>query len=285
MSLKGQVVIVTGASRGIGREVCLAFAREGCNIVVSAKSTEDQKNLPGTIYSVAREIEALGVRALPFRCDVRLEEEIEAMVQKTIEVFGRVDVLVNNAGALWWKKMIETPMKRYDLINQINARATFCASKAVLPHMLKQGHGHIINMSPPIDLEFIPGKIAYCISKFGMTMVALGLGEEVRGTGVACNALWPATAVESYATINFKMGGPEIWRKASILADSCVMIAKEDPNKLTGQALIDEDYMRTRGISDFVKYRCHPDHEPPRIANFKVDLGHVSEAKTPISRL
>jgi len=287
MALRGQVAIVTGASRGIGREVSLALAREGCNVVVAAKSTEESANLPGTIFSVAKEIQALGVKSLAIRCDVRSEEEIEAMVQQTVEKFGRVDILINNAGALWWKKMIDTPIKRYDLINQINARATFIASRAVLPHMLKQKHGHIINMSPPIDLSFIPGKIAYCISKFGMTMVALGLGEEVRGQGVACNALWPATAIESFATINFKMGGPEIWRKAAILADACVMIVKEDPNTFTGQQLIDEDYMRSRGVTDFVKYRCDPNSEPPRIANFTVERGHVTEAKSaaPLARL
>jgi len=164
------------------------------------------------------------------------------------------------------KKMTETPMNRYDLINNINSRATFSCTQAVLPYMLKQKHGHIINMSPPIDLNMLNGRIAYCISKFGMTLQSHGLGMELLGQGVACNALWPATMVESYATINFQMGGQSLWRKPSILADACLMIVQEDPNTFTGHALIDEDYLRSKGITDFTKYRCDPENEPPRMA-------------------
>jgi len=172
-----------------------------------------------------------------------------------------------------------TPMKRYDLINQINARGTFSCTQAVLPHMLKQGHGHIIVMSPPIDLALTPGKVAYCISKFGMTLIAHGLAEEVRGQGVAINALWPATMVESYATINFKLGDKSLWRKAAILADSSLSICSTDPNDLSGKALIDEDYMRSVGINDFTSYRCDPNVEPPRITSAYVDAGLVSDVK------
>eukprot|EP01099_Mayorella_cantabrigiensis_P001145 TRINITY_DN1482_c0_g1_i1.p1 TRINITY_DN1482_c0_g1~~TRINITY_DN1482_c0_g1_i1.p1 ORF type:complete len:303 (-),score=82.28 TRINITY_DN1482_c0_g1_i1:88-954(-) len=282
--LKGQVAIITGASRGIGRQVALTFAQAGINVVVAAKSTEDKSNLPGTIYSVAEEVRKFGVEALPIKCDVRQEADIVAMVEATIQKFGRVDILVNNAGALWWKKMVDTPMKRYDLINDVNARATFCASKTVLPYMLKQGHGHIINMSPPVDLSMLSGKIGYCISKFGMTLVAHGLGQEVKGTGVACNALWPATMIESFATINFQMGERSLWRKAEILADCCLMIVKENANEFTGHALIDEDYMRSRNITDFVKYRCDPSVEPPRITTevwgSGFERGHVQEVKS-----
>jgi len=277
--LKDQVAIITGASRGIGRECALTFARAGCNIVVAAKSTEDQANLPGTIYSVAKEVEALGVKALPVQLDVRDDASIQAMVKAVIDKFGRIDILVNNAGALWWKKVIETPMKRYDLINGVNSRGSFACTQAVLPHMLKQGHGQIIVMSPPVDLGMLPGKVAYCISKFGMTMLAHGLAEEVRGTGVAINALWPATMVESYATINFKLGDKSIWRKASVIADASLGIVASDPNKLTGQALIDEDFMKTLGITDFKPYRCDPNVEPPRITQQYVDAGLVTEVK------
>jgi len=176
--------------------------------------------------------------------------------------------------------MTETPMKRYDLINDINARATFCCSKTVIPYMTKQGFGHIINMSPPIDFAMLQGKIGYCISKFGMTLIAHGLGQELKGSGVACNALWPATLVESAATQNFGAGDKTLWRKADIIADSCLMIVKENPNEFTGNALIDEDYMRSRGISDFVKYRCDPEIEPPRIsgADWKAfEVGQVGD--------
>jgi len=282
-SLSRRVAIITGASRGIGRQVALTFARSGINVVVAAKSTEEQSNLPGTIYSVAEEIRGFGVEALPVKCDVRSENDIEAMVSATIQKFGRVDILVNNAGALWWKKMVDTPMKRYDLINEINVRATFCCSKAVLPHMLKQGHGHIINMSPPIDLRMLHGKIGYCISKFGMTLIAHGLGQELKGTGVACNALWPATIIESAATLNFGIGERSLLRKADILADCCLMIVNENPNEFTGNALIDEDYMKTRGITDFAKYRCDPDSEPPRISGEDwqaFEVGRATDSKS-----
>eukprot|EP01096_Ripella_sp_DP13-Kostka_P016393 TRINITY_DN7972_c0_g1_i1.p2 TRINITY_DN7972_c0_g1~~TRINITY_DN7972_c0_g1_i1.p2 ORF type:complete len:328 (-),score=78.59 TRINITY_DN7972_c0_g1_i1:45-947(-) len=284
--LAGQVAIITGASRGIGREVALAYAAAGCKVTVSAKSTQEQPNLPGTIYSVAKEVEALGVEALPFQCDVRDVEQIERMVAATVEKWGRVDIMVANAGALWWKDMVDTPMRRYDLINDVNARATFACAKAVLPHMLRQKHGHIITMSPPLDLNMLKGRIGYCISKFGMTLVAHGLGVEVGGSGVACNALWPATMIESFATINFKLGDRSLWRKASILSDCCLLIAQEDPTSFTGHALIDEDYMRSRGITDFSEYRCDPNVEPPRISVLEeaegpkaFQRGHVTEVK------
>jgi len=258
------VAIITGASRGVGRHVALSFAKAGANITVAAKSTEEKSNLPGTVFSVAKEIEALGQEALPIPCDVRNDSDIQNMVNKTIEKWGRIDILINNAGALWWKSITETPMSKYDLINQINSRATFHATSLVLPYMLKQKHGHIINMSPPISYNMLNGRIAYCISKFGMTLQTIGIGLEFKGKGVACNSLWPATLIESYATINFEMGDLKTWRKASILSDSCLSIVQEDPNSFTGNELIDEDYLRSKGVVDFVKYRCSPDHEPPQ---------------------
>lgn len=290
---RGRVAIITGASRGIGRQVALDFAKHGAKVVVTAKSVNDNPNLPGTIFSVAAEIQALPGRepdsVLAIPCDVRKPEQIEQMVAQVVSRWGRVDFLINNAGALWWKKMVDTPMKRYDLINEVNARGTFAACKAVLPVMLNQGFGHIINMSPPLDRAMLNGRIAYCLSKFGMTLIAHGLGDEVGGTGVACNALWPATMVESYATINFQLGTPELWRKATILSDACLMIAQEDPRTFTGQALVDEDYMRTRGITDFTHYRCDPNVEPPRLVALgdgnTFERGLVSDVDAPHSRL
>eukprot|EP01094_Clydonella_sp_ATCC50884_P029939 TRINITY_DN956_c0_g1_i1.p1 TRINITY_DN956_c0_g1~~TRINITY_DN956_c0_g1_i1.p1 ORF type:complete len:298 (+),score=132.90 TRINITY_DN956_c0_g1_i1:135-1028(+) len=285
--LQGQVAIITGASRGIGRVCALTLARAGCNVVVSAKSTQEQPNLPGTIFSVAKEVEAEGVQAMPFKCNVLEADEIQAMVDATIKRFGRVDIMMNNAGALWWKKMIDTPVKRYDLINGVNARATFLCSKAVLPHMLKQKHGHIVNMSPPINMEMLDGKIGYCMSKFGMTLVAHGIAQEYKGQGVACNALWPATMIESYATINFQMGTPSMWRKGEIIADALLGIVQEDPNTFSGYALIDEDFLRSRGTTDFAKYRCDPDSEPMRIGNFGggFERGMVQEVASPYEGL
>eukprot|EP00008_Paramoeba_atlantica_P008227 CAMPEP_0201475932 /NCGR_PEP_ID=MMETSP0151_2-20130828/1238_1 /ASSEMBLY_ACC=CAM_ASM_000257 /TAXON_ID=200890 /ORGANISM="Paramoeba atlantica, Strain 621/1 / CCAP 1560/9" /LENGTH=288 /DNA_ID=CAMNT_0047856145 /DNA_START=54 /DNA_END=920 /DNA_ORIENTATION=+ len=288
MSLIGRVAVITGASRGIGRECALTLARAGCHIVVAAKSVTDTPNLPGTIFQVAKEVEKIGQKAIAIQVDVRDEQSVEAMVSKTIQEFGRIDILINNAGALWWKKMVDTPMKRYDLINGVNSRGTFMCTQKCLPHMIKNGFGHIINMSPPVQFDMLDGKIAYCISKFGMTLQAHGIAQELGGTGVAANALWPATAVESYATLNFGLGGPSMWRKASIIADSVEMIVKEDPKVFTGYALIDEDYMRSRGVNDFKKYRCDPDCEPPRLVNIEAgswERGHARESPKPLAKL
>jgi citronellol/citronellal dehydrogenase len=264
-TLSGQVAIITGASRGIGRVVALALAREGADIVVAAKSETEKPNLPGTIFDVAREVEAIGRRALACKVDVRDDAEIEAMVARTMTTFGRIDILVNNAGALWWQPVQDTPMKRYDLVHQVNVRAAFACTRAALPHMLAGRGGHVLVYSPPIDLSALPGKVAYCISKFGMTMLAQGLAEEQRGRPFSINALWPVTAIESYATINFQLGGPAMWRKPDILADATLEIVKTPPGALTGQALLDEDFLRSRGVTDFTRYRCDPSSEPPRI--------------------
>lgn len=263
--LKGKTAIITGASRGVGRAVALKLAQEGANIVIAAKTTEPNPQLPGTIHSVAAEVEALGVRALPVKVNVREEAEVEAMVAQTMEAFGRIDILVNNAGALWWYPVMETPIKRFDLVMDVNVRAAFLCSHAVLPSMIQQRWGHIVNMSPPIDLSVLPGKVGYMISKFGMTMLAMGLAEEMREHHIAVNALWPVTLIESYATINFGMGEPSMWRKADILADATFAIISREPPSLTGQALMDEDILRESGISDFSHYACVPGSEPMKI--------------------
>jgi citronellol/citronellal dehydrogenase len=264
-ALDGKVAIITGGSRGIGRTVALTFARAGADIVIAAKSDAENPKLPGTVFTVAAEIEALGRRALPLKVDVRNDDEVEAMAARTMEKFGRIDILVNNAGALWWQPVAETPMKRYDLINQINSRGAFACTRACLPHILASGGGHVLVYSPPIDLSALPGKVAYCISKFGMTMLAHGLAGELRGQPFSINALWPATAIESFATINFQLGGPAMWRKPEIIADASLALVSKRPGQLSGEALIDEDFLRDEGVSDFTKYRCDPDHEPPRI--------------------
>ncbi|MFN7017021.1 MAG: SDR family oxidoreductase [Fimbriimonadales bacterium] len=263
--LQNRVAIITGASRGIGRAIALKFAQEGANIVIAAKTAEPDPRLPGTIYTVAEEVEALGARALPIRVDVRDENALQQMVNQTLETFGRVDILINNAGALWWYPVLETPPKRFDLVMQVNLRASFIASQLVLPHMISQRWGHIINMSPPVDLRVLPSKVAYMISKFGMTMLALGLAEEVREHNVAVNALWPRTLIESQATIAWGLGTPQQWRKADIMADAAFEIVRREPHTCTGKAWIDEDILREAGITDFSIYNCTPDGEPMEI--------------------
>lgn len=264
MRLKDRVVFITGASRGIGRAVALACAREGANIVIAAKTdVETNPRLPGTIHSVASEIEALGRRALPIKLDVRDGDACEAAVTQAIKHFGRLDVLVNNAGALWWADVTGTPLKKFDLVMGINVRATFALSHAALPQMIEQKWGHIVTMSPPVDATACAHHGAYAVSKFGMTMIALAIAEEAKAHNVTANALWPATAVESYATINFGMGGPEVWRKADILADATLALITKEPSARPGRAWIDEDVLRADGVTDFSKYQCAPGHEPP----------------------
>jgi len=268
--LDGKVAIVTGGSRGIGRVVALALARAGADVVIAAKSDAENPKLPGTIHSVAAEIEALGRRALAVRTDVRNDDDIERMVSATMAAFGRIDVLVNNAGALWWMPVAETPMKRFDLVMGVNARAAFACTRACLPHLLADGGGHVLVYSPPLDMGLnganaLGGKVAYLISKLGMTMLAMGLADELRGQALSINALWPVTLVESQATINHQLGGPAMCRKPEIIADATLEVLKTPPGQLSGQALLDEDFLRERGWSDFAQYRCDPAHEPPRL--------------------
>ena len=264
MRLQNRVVFITGASRGIGRALALACAREGADVVIAAKTeVADNPRLPGTIHDVAREVEALGRQALPIKLDVRDEAACEAAVQKTIDRFGRIDVLVNNAGALWWADVVETPVKKFDLIVGINVRASFVLSHAVLPHMIKNRWGHIVMMSPPVDPAAVAHHGAYAVSKFGMTMIAQAIAEEARAHNVTANALWPATAIESFATMNFGLGGPELWRKADILADATLALISKEPSARLGRAWIDEELLRSEGVTDFTKYQCVPGSEPP----------------------
>jgi citronellol/citronellal dehydrogenase len=265
-SLQGRVAIVTGASRGIGRAIALGLAKEGCAVVIAAKSTQTTEKLPGSIFSVAAEAEALGVRALPVRVDVRDADQIDGMAATTLERFGRIDLLINNAGALHWAGILDTPPKRFDLVTGVNSRAAFLCCRAVLPAMIRQGSGHIINMSPPLDTSILPGRIAYGISKLGMTLLTLGLAEEVRRHNVAVNSLWPVTIIESQASINHGLGTPEMWRKPDILVDCVLHLARKEPVAVTGQTLLDEDFLRAEGVTDFSGYACVPGAQPPRLS-------------------
>lgn len=276
MSMSGKVAFITGATRGVGRCLALALAKAGCSVVVTGKTTEETPNLPGTIHSVAREIEALGVRALPVQLDVRDDAQVERAVKSALDGLGRIDYLINNAGALHWHALSDTPMKRFDLVMGVNARASFACARAVLPGMLAQGYGHIVMMSPPIEPKAAGGKIAYALSKFGMTLIAHGLADELKGQNVAANALWPATMIESYATINWGLGDRKMWRSPEILADSVLRIFAKVPKTFSGHALIDQDFLESEGVTDFTKYRCDPDVEPPRVPfDFKFAAGRI----------
>lgn len=263
--LSGRVAFITGASRGIGKVIALELAKQGVNIVVAAKSTESSDKLPGSIYDTAHEVEKLGAKALAVQCNVRNLEDIESAVKQTVDKFGRVDIAINNAGALWWKPMLETPINRFQLVMEVNFRASFFVAQMCLPHMIEKKWGHIINMSPPVDVRMAPNHIAYFTSKYGMTLIAHGLAGEVQEHNVACNALWPATIIESQASINWGMGAPENWRKADILADATVELVARKPGGITGHAFIDEDLLRGCGIESFDKYACVPGATPTRI--------------------
>jgi citronellol/citronellal dehydrogenase len=261
MQWKNQVAIITGASRGIGKAVALKLAKEGADVVLAAKTVTPDPRLPGTLHDVAAEVEKLGRKALVVRTNVRESSDLEQLVSETMKTFNRIDVLVNNAGALWWYPVAQTPAKKFDLVMEVNVRASFILSNLVAPIMMEQKSGHIINMSPPIDFSVLSNRVAYMISKFGMTMLAQGLAEELKPFGVNVNALWPKTIIESQASINFGLGDRSLWRKADIMADAVYEIVRQ-PGRYQGQALIDEQVLRDAGVTDFSQYACVPGTEP-----------------------
>jgi len=245
--LEGRVAVVTGSSRGIGRAMVLRLAREGAAVVITGKSEAGTERLPGSIHTVAEEVERAGGQALAVRVDVRHEDEVRAMVERTVERFGRLDILVNNAGALWWQPVLQTPPKRYDLMWEVNVRASYLTAYHALPHMVQQHWGHVINCSPPISTDASPGYVAYMTTKMGMTRLAIGIAAEHEKDGVAANSLWPVTIIESLASINWGLGDRSQWRSPEILCDAMMEIVNTEPPSLTGQQLLDEPFLRGRG--------------------------------------
>lgn len=264
---QGKTVFITGASRGIGLAIGLRLAQEGANIVIAAKTTAPHPKLPGTIYTAAAEIEAAGGKALPLVVDVREEEQVYAAVEETIRVFGGIDILVNNASAINLTPTLATDMKRYDLMHNINTRGTFLTTKACLPYLLKASNPHVLNLSPPLNMEsrwFSP-HVAYTMAKFGMSMCVLGMSAEFRKQGVAFNALWPKTAIAT-AAVNNLLGGEEAikrCRKPEIMADAAYVIFSKNSRECTGNFFVDEDVLRESGIMDFSQYKYTnvEDHE------------------------
>jgi citronellol/citronellal dehydrogenase len=260
-SLSGKVIFITGASRGIGREIALRAAQDGASIVVAAKTAEPHPSLEGTIYTVAKEIEAAGGKALPVMVDVRDEDQVAAAVELTIATFGHLDILVNNASAINLSSTLDMPMKRFDLLMQVNMRATYLCAKLCLPHLLKSTNPHILTMSPPLHMEpkWFKNNLAYTMSKFGMSMCTLGLAAEFKKQGVAVNSLWPRTVIATAAIANnFPKQVYDASRKPSIVADAAHAILTSDSREVTGNFFIDEDLLRTRGITDFEQYALQP---------------------------
>nr|KAI8762433.1 hydroxysteroid dehydrogenase-like protein 2 [Biomphalaria glabrata] len=274
--LKMKSALVIGATRGIGKQIALKFAENGYKVCVAAKTTEHSDKLPGTIFDVAKEIKDKGGDAKPVKCNVRKEDDIASTVQECIDTYGSLDVAVYNAGAVLWNSVIETPLKRWDLMNEVNARGAFCMVQNILPHMLERKKGRLILVAPPIYNRFFKGKTPYSMTKVAMTVLVHGLANELTGTGVSISALWPATVIESHVT-QVRNLAPAYMRKPTIFADACFQIAEETTEKLNGLALIDEDYLRSEGVTDFTKYRCDPQQEPDRMMPIKFPTLLVQE--------
>jgi citronellol/citronellal dehydrogenase len=259
--LKGKTLFITGASRGIGKAIALRAAADGANVVIAAKSAEPHPKLPGTIHTAAAEVEAAGGRALPLQVDVRDDARVASAVEEAVAHFGGLDVLINNASAINLTGTLATPMKRFDLMWGVNARATFACSQAAIPHLRRSANPHVLNLSPPLDLDpkwFAP-HVAYTISKFGMSLCVLGMAEELRGDGIAVNALWPRTVIVTAALA--MLGGmvpPESCRKPEIVADAAHAILTRDSRATTGNFFIDEEVLAAEGVTDFDRYAVRP---------------------------
>ena len=262
MSLKGQTLFITGASRGIGLAIALRAARDGANVVIAAKSSVPNPKLPGTIHSAAEAVVAAGGQALAVRCDIREEEEVQAAVAAAVERFGGIDILVNNASAIWLRGALDTPMKRYDLMHGVNARGTFLCSQACLPHLLKSSNPHILTLAPPPNLDprwFAP-HTAYTMAKYGMSLATIGLAAEFGPQGVAVNALWPKTVILTDALNMIPGVDHDGCRRPEIVADAAHLVLCSPAARLNGQFLIDEDVLRVHGVEDFEGYAVKPGH-------------------------
>jgi len=260
-TLHGKTLFITGASRGVGRAIALRAARDGANIAVVAKSVREHDKLPGTIHSVAGEIVAAGGQALPLQVDIRDEEQIARAVEDTVARFGGLDILVNNASAIYLAGTLQTPLKRVDLMFGVNVRGTYACSQACLPQLLKAANPHILTLSPPLDMrtKWFKDHVAYTIAKYGMSMCVLGMAEEFRARGVAVNALWPRTVIATAALA--MLGGlvrPEQCRTPEILADAAHAILTRDSRDCTGNFFIDEEVLREEGVTDLAGYAVAP---------------------------
>lgn len=264
-TLKGKTLFITGASRGIGHAIAVRAAQDGANVAIIAKTTEPHPKLPGTIFSAAEDVEKAGGKALPIAVDIRDEDKVRDAVAQTVAKFGGIDILVNNASAISLTGTLETPMKRYDLMHQINIRGTFLCSQVCLPHLLKADNPHILNLSPPLNMEakWFKNHVAYTMAKFGMSMCVLGMAEEFRDRGVAVNALWPRTAIATAAVKNI-LGGDEGMkgsRTPQIMSDAAHVILTRPSREHTGQFFVDDDVLATIGKTDLTEYAIDPNHE------------------------
>jgi citronellol/citronellal dehydrogenase len=261
--LKGKTLFITGASRGIGLAIALRAARDGANVAIAAKTADPHPKLPGTIYTAAREIETAGGHALPLVCDVRFEEQVQAAVAKAVETFGGIDICVNNASAISLTPIEQTELKRFDLMFAINTRGTFLVSKTCIPHLRKAANPHILMLSPPLQLtaKWFERRLAYSLSKYGMSLCVLGLAAELAKDGIAVNALWPRTTIAT-AAVNNLLGGDALMRRSrtpEIVADAAYLVFTRSAKTFTGHFLIDDTLLyEAGGVTDFERYRVDP---------------------------
>ena len=259
-TLSGKTLFITGASRGIGRAIALRAARDGANIAIASKSAVANPKLPGTIHSVAAEVDAAGGQALALKCDIRDEEQVRAAVAATVDTFGGLDILVNNASEIWLRGTLDTPMKRFDLMHEVNARGSFVCAQACLPWLLQAPNPHILTLAPPpnLDPRWWAPHTAYTLAKMGMSFLTLGLAAEFGPQGVAVNALWPRTIIATDA-LNM-IAGVDIarCRKPDIVADAAHAILVQPASGVNGRFLIDDEVLRAAGVTDFSRYAMDP---------------------------
>ena len=259
-NLRNKTIFITGATRGIGREIALRFARDGANVVVTGKTAEPNPKMAGTIHSTARQVEEAGGRAIALQLDVRDENAVAAAVKAAADEFGGIDILVNNASALSITGTMATPAKRYDLMNQINARGTFICSQACIPYLSKSSNPHILTLSPPLNLnpKWFKEHVAYTMAKYGMSMCTLGMSAEFADQGIAVNSLWPRTTIATAAVEVFFPQALAGSRKPAIMADAAHAIVVGDSRSVTGHFFIDEEVLRAKGVTDFAPYSVTP---------------------------
>ena len=258
--LRGRTVFITGASRGIGKAIALRLAADGANIIVTGKTIEPHRMLPGTIHTAVEEIRAAGGSAIAVQMDVRDEAQVEAAVGHAIDTFGRIDILVNNASAISLTGTADTPMKRFDLMHQVNVRGTFLCTQKCLPHLKRADGAHVLNIAPPLNLtpRWFGPHVAYSIAKHGMSLCVLGMAEEFRSDRIAVNGLWPRTIIDTSALALIPGVDRSRGRTPDIVADAACEIVTRDPTTFTGQFFVDEDVLREAGVTDFSRYRADP---------------------------
>ena len=255
-SLQGKTLFITGASRGIGLAIAVRAARDGANVAIAAKSEVPNPKLPGTIHTAAAAVEAAGGNALAIRCDIREEDQVRAAVEQTVQRFGGIDILINNASAIWLRGALDTPMKRFDLMQQVNARGTFLCAQACLPQLLRSANPHILTLAPPpsLDPKWWAPHTGYTLAKMGMSFVTLGLAAEFASRGIAINALWPRTLIATDALNMIPGVSAANGRKPAIMADAAHAVLTRPARGFSGRFLIDDEVLREAGVTDFSGY-------------------------------